>query len=68
LRDAAAPAGRSAILRAWRRGFLVALAVLALVAVAVLGGRGKRPDKRPAAATPAIVTVAEAAMPKPWRT
>jgi TonB family protein len=55
-------AGRSAIYRAWRRGLFVALGAIALVAVAVLAGRGPRAERTPARETPAVVTVAEAAM------
>jgi TonB family protein len=62
VRDATAATGRSAIFRAWRRGLLVALGAVALVAVAVVAGRGRRAEGKPAKETPAIVTVAEAAM------
>jgi TonB family protein len=62
MRDATVAPGRSAIFRAWRRGLLVALAAVALVAVALVAGRGPRADRAPAKETPAVVTVAEAAM------
>ena len=62
MRDATVAPGRSAIFRAWRRGLLVALAAVALVAVALVAGRGPRAEREPAKETPAVVTVAEAAM------
>ena len=62
MRDATGSTGRSAIFRAWRRGLLVALGAVALVAVAVVAGRGRRAEEKPARETPAVVTVAEAAL------
>jgi TonB family protein len=62
VRDTTVAPGRSAIFRAWRLGLLAALGVIALVAVALLAGRGPRAERKPARETPAVVTVAEAAM------
>jgi hypothetical protein len=62
LRDAAVTPGRSAIYRAWRRGLLVAGGALALVALALVAGRGRPAEKEQAKETPAVVTVAEAAL------
>jgi TonB family protein len=56
------PPGRSAIFLAWRRGLLIAVGTLALIAVGIVAGRGRRPDRKPARETPAVVTVAEAAI------
>jgi TonB family protein len=62
MRDGAVVPGRSAIFRAWRRGLLVALGAVALVAGALLVGRGRAAEREPAKATPAVVTVEEAAL------
>jgi len=61
VRDAGAP-GRSAIFRAWRQGLLVALAVVALFALALVVGRGRVAEGKPARETPAVVTVEESTM------
>jgi TonB family protein len=62
VRDASAAPGRSAIFRAWRRGLAVAAGTLALVAIALVSGRDRYTDRKPARETPAVVTVPEAAM------
>jgi len=62
VRHTTVPPGRSAIFRAWRRGLLIAVGSLALVAAGLVAGRGRRADRKPARETPAVVTVAEAAM------
>jgi TonB family protein len=62
MRDATGAPGRSAIFRAWRRGLLIALTAVALIAVALVAGRGPRAEREPEKETPAVVTVAEAAM------
>jgi protein TonB len=62
LREAASASGRSAIYRAWRRGLLVALGALALVALLLVAGRGRPVEKAQVKETPAVVTVAEAAL------
>lgn len=62
MRDATVPPGRSAIFSAWRRGLLIAVGALALVAVGIVAGRGPRAHRKPPKETPALVTVAEAAI------
>ncbi len=62
MREAPSPSGRSAIYRAWRRGLFVALGALALVALLLVAGRGRPAEKAQVKETPAVVTVAEAAL------
>ena len=62
MRDAPSASGRSAIYRAWRRGLLVVVGALALVALVLVAGRGRPAEKEKAKETPAVVTVAEAAL------
>ncbi len=62
MREANVATARSAIFRAWRWGLLIALAAVALVAVALLVGRGRNPDGETIRESPAVVTVAEASL------
>ncbi len=51
------PTGRAAIFRAWRRGLLVAIGTIALVAVILVAGRDVPTSSQPAEKSPAVVTV-----------
>jgi protein TonB len=57
MREPETPSGRAAIFRAWRRGLLVAVGTVALVAVILVAGRDVPASPQPAEKSPAVVTV-----------
>ncbi|HSD71665.1 MAG TPA: TonB family protein [Thermoanaerobaculia bacterium] len=57
-----APGARATVFGAWRRGLWIAIATLALVAVMLVVGRGRRDSRIAAAKSPAFVTVPEAVL------